>query len=448
MSLPGLRLDSSRWRYSPWPLAVVPACVALLAGLGLLVDVDSKYALGGAIALFAIGLWAVDPIFPVVLTVPATLFVERLGGGGTNLSVSDFILFFGTLAALPAVRWSEATWLRRLLIVDVVYQALTVPVVIYHPTKVGIIEWFHDFFLVGGSFVVGWVLADRDRIRGALGSYLIGATALSLATMGYYAAHHFHAGGLPLRMQKNYIGDMLAFAIVAAHVNPEWARLRGRWVRWAKYICALGMLSSGSRQAIVGVLVALLVVTLRGGQLARRSKAMLLALAPLAAVAYLTVTKELASHNRFNSVHQRLSWYHQAISLWHHYVWLGAGLRFFLTGQFPLNIQPPNAEMEMLASGGIVGLVALVILGALSLRRLWSLPKAVGTLGLALVLCRLTQGQLDIFWVAAQNSLPWMLAGMSLGAADRLVRADPRAGVPAITEPGARGRGLALHGVP
>lgn len=425
MSAEGLR--SAPWeRWSPWAVLFVPVCAGVLVALGyLLGEGNAKYAIAGAGAIFAIGLWAADPIFPVIIVLPATLLVMRLGGGGTNLSVSDFVLFFGTMAALPAVRWADAPRLKRLIAYDVFYQAMLIPVVLYHPTKLGIIEWFHELFLVSGSLIVGWVLADRDRMRTALGLYVLGAAGIALWTTLVFVKHHLHSAELPFGMQKNYIGDMLSFAVLISFVNPPWAHLKGKWVKWCTYICGVGILASGSRQAVVGVVVALFVIIFRGGNLSRRAKRLMVALVPLGIISYITLTHEISSSNKFNSVHQRISWYGQAFSLWKHYPIFGAGLRFFFTGQYSLNIQPPNSEMEMLTSAGVVGLLAFWVLAYGLLRHTWTLPKSLGTLGLALVVCRLVQVQLDVTWVAAQNSFPWMVAGLSIGMADRLLGKEP-----------------------
>jgi hypothetical protein len=45
---------------------------------------------------------------------------------------------------------------------------------------------------------------------------------------------------------------------------------------------------------------------------------------------------------------------------------------------------------------------------------LWRLDPAFGTLAFALVLARFLQGQLDLFWIAVQVPLPFLVAGICL----------------------------------
>ena len=50
---------------------------------------------------------------------------------------------------------------------------------------------------------------------------------------------------------------------------------------------------------------------------------------------------------------------------------------------------------------------------------LWHVDPRFGTLAVAVVLCRLVQAQFDLFWVAAQVSIPFVIAGICLGAMAR-----------------------------
>ncbi|MDA8290212.1 MAG: O-antigen ligase domain-containing protein, partial [Actinomycetota bacterium] len=128
------------------------------------------------------------------------------------------------------------------------------------------------------------------------------------------------------------------------------------------------------------------------------------------------VKDQLTSKNQFNSAHQRLAWYHDSLSVFHVSPWLGVGLRWWYTNRFPFQFQPPNAELEMLTSGGIVGLVAMFVLYGGGLERLRRLDWEFGTLAFAALLMRVTQAQFDIFWVTGQSSLPFMIVGVALGA--------------------------------
>jgi len=390
--------------------------------LALLASINTNYAIFAGICILAIGLYAVAPLVVVASAVPATLLVARLGTSSSNLSVSDLVLFATTFAALPYLRLRESPVMKRLLVVLVIYQAALLLTVVDNPYRADLIEWFHELFLVGGSLIVGWVVAREGYAKAALSAFLGGATFIALWTCEEAVRTHFQVVQLPLGMQKNFVGVMLMFAVVVAFLNPDWVGWEGKAYRVAMYICVLGILASQSRQAMIGCALGIVVATARTRRMSgvsRRSKVLLAAMVPLVIIAYVTVSQQFASGNRFNSVHQRQAWYHEALLVWHTSPWLGVGLRWWYTSRFPFSFQPPNGELEMLSSAGIVGLAAILLLFGRSLVLLWRVPAAFGTLAFTAVLMRFAEGQLDIFWVTATSAIPWILAGISLGAMAR-----------------------------
>ena len=56
---------------------------------------------------------------------------------------------------------------------------------------------------------------------------------------------------------------------------------------------------------------------------------------------------------------------------------------------------------------------------------LWRVDPRFGTLAIAVVLSRLVQSQFDLFWTAVQVSVPFVIAGVCLGAMAREERASP-----------------------
>jgi O-antigen ligase len=171
-----------------------------------------------------------------------------------------------------------------------------------------------------------------------------------------------------------------------------------------------------SRQALVGLAVALLVISLRGDSETRRSKLILLTVAPILIVVGTLVRDQLASTNEFNSSLQRLNWFGDSMDVWRQQPFVGVGLRWWYTDRFPVAFQPPNAELEVLSSAGIVGLAAFLILMIGALRVVWRIDRLFGTLAFAVLLSRFVQGQLDIFWVSVSASLPFIVVGICLGA--------------------------------
>ncbi len=416
------------WRLQP----VMRSQSILVLGLVVLVPVaayltkgGSRYTLAAGGAILALGAVAWDVMILPVLAVPATLLVFRVSATSSNLSFSDLILGVATLCAIAMFRLRSDIYVRKLLLLLAVYEATTVLNVVYNPYRANIIEWAHEAFLVGGSLVIGWLVASRQRAGTATTAYLVGSSIIALWAVAWSVAHHLAPAYLPLGMQKNYIGDMLCFAFLLAYARPDWIsrRVADNSTRiWA--ICAVGMLASQSKQAMISAVVGVGILTLRDRKLRRHAKAIVVACVPMVVIAAVIVDKKLRSSNKFNSVHQRETWLRQSLQIWHMSPWFGIGLRWWYTNRVPFSFQPPNGEAEVLTSAGLVGLAGFLVLiiGAVVVLR--RVPSRYGTLALAIVVARLVQGQLDVFWVTAQGSIPWLLAGMCLGA-DYLSRIHP-----------------------
>lgn len=154
-----------------------------------------------------------------------------------------------------------------------------------------------------------------------------------------------------------------------------------------------------------------------------------------------TTSAQLTDGNEFNSANQRLAWYADSLRLWQDQPFFGAGLRWWTTGRTSYGFQPPNAELEVLTSAGAVGLVGFLVLFVGVLVVLWRANPAYGTLAFCVVLGRFVQGQLDFFWVAAQVPMPFVVAGICVGAlaraeehGDPLADALATAGAPTTTQ--------------
>ena len=172
-----------------------------------------------------------------------------------------------------------------------------------------------------------------------------------------------------------------------------------------------------SRQALIGLIVAILIVVARGGKTGHSRWTFLLAI-PGIWLIVLTVIEQIESQNEFNSFFQRLDWMRELYALWKLAPIFGHGLRFwYYTPSVPY--QPPQAEFEVATSAGIVGLVAFAAMWLVIVVVLWRVDPLYGTLALAATLSRLVQAQFDLFWVAAQVSVPFAIAGICLGALAR-----------------------------
>ncbi len=399
----------------------VMACVLLALGvvaLGGLVADDKRLAIAAALFVLAFGLFAADQLLWPILALPGTFLLQRVGSASTNLSVSDLLVFLGTLAALLSVDRKEAVNLRRFLIGVVVYQVTLVVVVAYHPGRSDIVEWFHRFFAVGGSAFIGWTIAMSGRVRQALRLYLFGAVVVAIVAMEHAVALHFAPAQWGV-YQKNAIGSMMWPAIILTQFKPPWTELRGWTVRLAKYFCVGGLLASQSRQAAVVLIGVLVFAFLLQPEIRRRLKLMIPGLATLGVGLYFSFAVQLKDAPKFNSVATRLGQLSNAINVWHTSPELGQGLRFYYLHQFLYVTAPPNVIIDALASSGVIGLIGFLILVGFTINVMFRLPRGFGLFGLSILVGHYVQGLFDIFWVGAFQAGPFILAGICLGLSDR-----------------------------
>jgi O-antigen ligase len=169
--------------------------------------------------------------------------------------------------------------------------------------------------------------------------------------------------------------------------------------------------------------VAVVLIALRTSSMARRSRAVVIPVFAAVVAVVLAVVAQFAEGNAHNSVYQRLEWYADSTEVWKNNPWFGAGLRWWYTGLLREEFQPPQAELEVLSTAGVVGLIGFVIMLVGIMWVLWyRLPPEYGTLAVAVVLARVVQGQLDLFWIALVVSLPFLIAGVCVGAHDHAER--------------------------
>ncbi len=107
-----------------------------------------------------------------------------------------------------------------------------------------------------------------------------------------------------------------------------------------------------------------------------------------------------------------------AIHVWHLSPILGEGMRFYNLPQFLAVTAPPNVFIDNLASTGIIGSLAFVFMVWVTVRTMFRLPYALGTLGLVILVFHYVDGLFDIFWIGASSIAPFIIAGISLGMAD------------------------------
>jgi hypothetical protein len=134
---------------------------------------------------------------------------------------------------------------------------------------------------------------------------------------------------------------------------------------------------------------------------------------------YYSFTINARNNPKFNSVSVRVDQISAAIHVWHLSPILGEGMRFYNLPQFITVTAPPNVLIDNLASTGIVGSLMFFFLVIVTVRALYKLPYVFGTLGLVILVGHYIDGLFDIFWIGASSIAPFIIAGISLGIADR-----------------------------
>jgi polysaccharide biosynthesis protein PslJ len=368
-----------------------------------------------AIAFVGVALAIVDPLLVAMLAVPGVLFVERVGGASLNISVCDVLTVAGTIVAVPMLR-ADMRVTRRLLWVAVLFQAVLLLVVVAHPNEKSVFEWFHRFFLVGGSIAIGAALGRARRASAAVVAFLVLASGLSIAAIVTTAAHGF-ASGHTLGLQKNFVGAMCGSAVLIAFLRPAWVRLSHAQALTIAVLCSIGLFASQSRGAIAALAAALFIGAVRQGRVSRREVIAVIVVTPLVLFAVSSVRHQSHQHE-ITSLTYRADYSALAYREWHLSPVFGQGLRFFKQPGALTQVDTPSVIASTLAEGGVVGVLALGLLVGSALLVLWRLPRDAAALAVAFVVGRFAHGLFDIYWVAGTTTLPWLIVGIVCGNVD------------------------------
>ncbi|MDR2999347.1 MAG: O-antigen ligase family protein [Microbacterium sp.] len=430
-----LRARVPEWWAGAWRWALFAVGLVIAVYLFLDRGISGGVIAAAAIACLVIGaaLTRAEPMAIALMATPALFIVERVGLGVGDLTVSDVALAaaFGTAILLGRNDFSPP--MRAMLWLNLIYQFASLMTVIVNPFTQNTVEWVHAWLLVSGALIAGWGIGRAGKARVAF--ILIHAMVVVIAIGTIFTAiGYWQQGDLlkavypewPWMMHKNFAGGMLAFGAFLAYVNPDWARLDRRWTRFAFWFFLVALGLTQSRQAAIGLVVALLIFTLRQGA-AKHVLMVIVLVVPGIILIILSVRDQIESQNRFNSVYQRLDWIREVYALWKHSPIFGHGLRYWYVTP-GTNFQPPQAELEVLASTGIVGLLGFIIMWVGFLVVLWRMHPQFGLLALGMVLSRIVQAQFDLFWVASQVSVPFFIAGICLGAQALAHERDPDTG--------------------
>ncbi len=403
------------------------AAGALVLAVAWFVPTRPVFALVLAAAVLFFGLTLADSaVIPLIMVVPI-LATYRIAAGGTDLSLSDAALF---VAFFPAVLFAQRPYtqpMRAMVWLGVVYEASTLFTVVANPYRANVIEWVHAGLLVIGALVVGWSIGREGHARLALTMMLTALTILGVLVMmqalAQYARGDFSPvyPSQPFPMHKNAAGCLFGFAAAMAYARPSWLRWPSVYAHASFWISVTALGCTQSRQAMAGLAAALIVIVMRTQHAGkeRRSKVILLAVLAGMGMILVMVRNQIASGNEHNSFFQRIDWLGESTRIWLSDPLFGVGLRWWYTDRFPVSFQPPNAIMEVLTTAGLVGLAGFLVLMVGSVVVMWRVDPKYGLIPVVLILSRLVQGQLDLFWVAVQTSVPFLVAGICLGAHGR-----------------------------
>ncbi|MGO4599361.1 O-antigen ligase family protein [Terrabacter sp. 2RAF25] len=401
---------------------LVAGGVVLLLLVGRLAVTQPVAAAVIAVAVLAVGVTAVQPGLLPLVVLPLLLVVLRVGGGGVDLSISDVALTAAALPALFLARRPFSPGLRHVLWASAIYQFATLATVVNNPYAANAVEWAHTWMLVSGSLLVGWAVGANGHARTGIRLLLATIGVLAVITIAEGVVQFAHGDfqavypSFPFSMHKNFAGTVCGLGTVVACARPSWVGLTRRASYLLMALTFVAVLFTQSRQAVLGVVAGVFLLVLRSDGERRRPKLLLLLFGPFVLFVTNLVQDQLQSDNRFNSVLQRLTWFQDSMTVWQSDPWFGVGLRWWYTDRFPFSFQPPNAEIEVLTSAGVVGLAAFVILMVVAVRVAWRLDPVFGSLAVAVLASRLVQGQFDLFWAAVMGSLPFVVLGICLGA--------------------------------
>ncbi|HZM57361.1 MAG TPA: O-antigen ligase family protein [Acidimicrobiales bacterium] len=413
----GRRRSAGGWTRIGAHAAGWSAVVVVAAAVGAAAVGNLPLGLALAALVLLLGVFVADPVLLAVIVLPGALLVQRIGGASANLSLADLLVFLGGLVCLFLVRWKDAPFLRQFLMGIVWYQAVLILVVVAHPYRFNIVEWFHRFSYLAASVLVGWVIATHGRTRQALRLFLWGSAVLALVAMEHAVTLHFQPAQWGV-YQKNTIGSIMWVAIVVAQINPPWAGISRHEARIPKYLCIGGLLASQSRQSIILLIIAISAAVLLNPEVRGRSKLVLAGAVPLVILLYYSFAIGAHNNPKFNSVSIRFGQIGAAVHVWHLSPILGEGMRFYNLPQFVSVTAPPNVLVDNLASTGVVGSIAFLFLVFITVRTMFRLPVAYGTLGLVILMSHYVGGLFDTFWIGASTIAPFIIAGISLGMAD------------------------------
>ena len=392
----------------------------------------------GGTAVLALALLA--PLVVLISVFPATYAYWRVGPASVGMSVADALTFVGVLAALPFVPWRSPT-LRRIMVATAGYCAILMLTVIAHPSQRSLVEVFHRASMVVGAMLIGAAVARLGRTRLALRAFLLGSAVISVAAFVDTLAHKLQPA-YPFGIQKNSAGELLVMGLIILLTVPDgWAL--SRWQTGVLSATLLvGLAASEARGPALALVAVFALHLLRQRRAGGSSR---IAAAGAAAAAG---QRGAAGHQRGHLHRARPEQLDPAVQqpqqphrhvLLRHRPRVGAPpdrrqrpevvLRTRLAGRRPAQ---PGHRRAVRGGPDRSGRADHAAVGRAA-RPCAARPAELGETAYLVLVARILESMLGIFWTAGTGTLPFLIVGLVVGEeqdldADRPVRVAALAG--------------------
>jgi O-antigen ligase len=418
--------ESSLWRRA----VIVPIAAAQL-GLAAIAASAPVLALGLVGAAVVAGLALLAPLVLLISAFPATFAYWRVGPASIGMSVADALTFAGAFAALPFVPWRSPT-LRRVLAATAGYCGILFVTVLAHPSQRALVEVGHRASMVVGAMLIGAAVARLGRVRLALRAFIACAALVSVAAALDTLAHHLEPA-YPFGIQKNAAGELIVMALVIMLTVPRRVALGRIQTAVVAATLVFGLAASEARGPALALIAVFALHLVR--QRRRGGSSRIMRMAPLllvVSVLFLGISvvtykdRDLNQQTQqFNSLNSRLDTYHYAIqNVWEPHLFDGSGLKWFFAPNSPVGA-PHNMVISELSEAGLVGLLGLIILLYVILRCMSRSSSELGEAAFLIVIGRVLESMLGIFWTAGTGTLPFLIVGLVIGDEEEAIAERP-----------------------